>query len=62
MEYDFEHIGKQVTFDKLLKDIKGKAEYLQTRNITLREKQETLMMLEEAVLDARSILIDLVKE
>ncbi|MGG0667822.1 hypothetical protein ABE073_04750 [Lederbergia citrisecunda] len=59
MSYDFEKIGKQAVLADIVRSIKGKADYLQTGNMTKKDKLGTLKSLEKLSKDAHKILSEL---
>ncbi|MCY8890390.1 hypothetical protein [Bacillus atrophaeus] len=59
MSYDFERIGKEKVLNDLLSKIKGKGDYLKTKNLTKNDKLQTLKDIEGLSKDAHKILSEL---
>jgi hypothetical protein len=58
-EYDFERIGMEATLSKLQVDIKGKSDYLQSKNISTNMHLKTLLDIEKMARDSYNILKEL---
>lgn len=59
MKYDFVKEGKQIVFEKLIKDINGKNHVIQSSGASSQAKKIALMQISSMAQDANEILRDL---
>ena len=56
MQYDFDRIGKEQVLNSLIHKLNNKANHLKTKNVSAKEKLDTLKEIQEISRDAHNIL------